>query len=401
MPINYIVLAIPVFFLLIGSELLVGRLQKREYYRLDDSINNMACGIVQQFLNVLMGTTLFTGYLFLYGHYHLFSIPHSSMVAWIACYVGFDFLHYWTHRMEHQVNVLWAVHVVHHQSEELNLSIGLRVGAFDYHTWVFQLPLAILGFPPVMFLAVSSFNQLYGFLIHTRAIGKLGPLEWIFNTPSHHRVHHARNPRYLDRNYAGTFIVWDRLFGTLAMEEEEPVYGTTTPLRSCNPVWANLSHWSELVEKARKVQRFSDRLRLLVARPGWNPPELGGSGGAPEVDGASPLTSRPLPASFRGYVLAQFVPVLLATVWLLNEQSVLPLSILVGCSVLVVGTLCVVGGLLEGRSWARRFERFRVPIFALLAIAGPAGSPGAAVLALLFALGSLRWLSQATVFSET
>ena len=124
--------------------------------------------------------------------------------AWVACYVGHDFLYYWFHRASHEVNVGWAAHVVHHQSEEYNLAVALRQGALQPAvSWVFYLPLAVLGFPPAMFLAVSSIDTLYQFWIHTRLVGRLGPLEWVLNTPSHHRVHHARNPRYIDSNYGG------------------------------------------------------------------------------------------------------------------------------------------------------------------------------------------------------
>ena len=127
-----------------------------------------------------------------------------------------------------------------------------------------------------MFLAVSAFNTLYQFWIHTRLVGRLGPLEWVLNTPSHHRVHHGRNPRYIDRNHGGMLIVWDRLFGTFAEEREEPVYGITKPLASWNPLWANLHYWVEMWDVARRAARPLDRLRVLWKRPGWRPDDLGG-----------------------------------------------------------------------------------------------------------------------------
>src|SRR6185295_5934812 len=265
---NYVVLAVPVFFLLIGLELFITRLQEKDYYTLSDSVTDLGCGLFQQFTEVALKTFLFAGYLFLYSHWRIFEIQSHSVAAWVGCLLGQDFLYYWFHRKSHEVNAFWAAHVVHHSSEEYNLSVALRQGAFQpVFSWIFYLPLAVIGFPPLMFLTVSSIDTLYQFWIHTRAIGKLGPLEGILNTPSNHRVHHGRNPKYIDRNHAGMFVIWDRMFGTYVAEQEEPVYGITTPLRSWNPVWANLHYWVDLSEKARRAARPLDKLRLFLARP--------------------------------------------------------------------------------------------------------------------------------------
>jgi len=154
-----------------------------------------------------------------------------------------------------------------------DLTVALRQGAFQaWFAWIFYLPLAVIGFPPLMFLTVSSFNTLYQFWIHTRTIGRLGPLELVLNTPSNHRVHHGRNPKYIDRNHGGTLIIWDRLFGTFQGEEEEPVYGITKPLASWNPVWANLHYWVELARTARRANRFSDQVRVFL-KPGVLDPQ--------------------------------------------------------------------------------------------------------------------------------
>jgi sterol desaturase/sphingolipid hydroxylase (fatty acid hydroxylase superfamily) len=263
---NYIVLAIPVFLLLILLELVITRLQEKDYYRLSDSISDLGCGILQQLLELLVKTGLFAGYLFLYGRYRLFDMASASVAVWIACFLGVDFLYYWFHRTSHEVNAFWAAHIVHHQSEEFNLSVALRQGAFQgTFSWIFYLPLAILGFPPLMFLSVTSVNTLYQFWIHTRVIGRLGPLEGVLNTPSNHRVHHGRDPKYIDRNHGGTLIVWDRLFGTYQAEEEEPVYGITKPLASWNPVWANLHYWAELLRSAPHAPRGGQATSLLDA----------------------------------------------------------------------------------------------------------------------------------------
>src|SRR4029078_7461883 len=259
---NYVVLAVPVFFLLICLELVITRIQEKDYYTLTDSVADLGCGLVSQLVEVALKTSLFAGYLFLYAHARLFAMPNHCLAAWAGGLLGVDFLYYWFHRKSHEVNAFWAAHVVHHSSEEYNLAVALRQGAFQSSfSWIFYLPLAVIGFPPLMFLTVSSVDSLYQFWIHTRAIGKLGPLEWILNTPSNHRVHHGRNPKYIDRNHGGILIVWDRLFGTYQKEEEEPAYGITTPLESWNPVWANLHYWVELGRKARRATRWADKVR--------------------------------------------------------------------------------------------------------------------------------------------
>src|SRR5262245_46980151 len=180
---NYVLLAVPVFFLLIGLELVIARIQERDYYSLGDSVADLGCGLVQQLLEAGIKTFLFAGYLTLYARWRLFEIPTASPAAWVGCLLGVDFLYYWFHRKSHEVNAFWAAHVVHHQSEEYNLAVALRQGAFQgAFSWIFYLPLALIGFPPLMFLAVSSIDTLYQFWIHTRAIGRLGPLERLLNT---------------------------------------------------------------------------------------------------------------------------------------------------------------------------------------------------------------------------
>ena len=393
MPVNYIVLAIPVFFALIALELVITRVLERDSYTLADSLNDLSCGIVQQLVEVFAKTFLFAGYVFLYEHWRRFDIPLSSALAWAACFLGVDCAYYWFHRTSHRVNAVWATHVVHHQSEEYNLAVALRQGAFQgWFSWVFYLPLALLGFPPLMFLTLSAFDTLYQFWIHTRVIGRLGPLEWVLNTPSHHRVHHACNPKYIDRNYAGTLIVWDRMFGTFKEEQDEPVYGITKPLKSWNPVWANLHVWADLVAKARRTTRLSDRLRLFLRPPGWQPQELGGFEPPPEVDRATyQKFAAPLPRGIALYALAQFVLVTLGVTALLFRQKEIGLPLLAVGAAAATSSLVAIGGLLERRPWAFTFEWARLGAIAIAiwvltgsAVTGSAATAVAAASALWF-----------------
>jgi sterol desaturase/sphingolipid hydroxylase (fatty acid hydroxylase superfamily) len=376
MPVNYIVLAIPVFFVLIALELVITRALEKDYYRLSDSLNDLSCGILQQLLEVFVKTALFAGYLYLY-RYRVADIPSASVTAWVACFLGVDFLYYWFHRLSHEVNAFWAAHVVHHQSEDYNLAVALRQGAFQgWFSWFFYLPLAIIGFPPLLFLAVSSFNTLYQFWIHTRTIGRLGPLEWVLNTPSNHRVHHGRNPKYIDRNHSGTLIVWDRLFGTYQEEEEEPVYGITNPLRSWNPVWANLHYWVELWRTAKRMRRLSDRLRLFVKPPGWRPEELGGFQTAPEVDAATYRKwDTPVPRWLALYGFVQFTAVLLAAALLLFRQGALSGAWLLAGAAFIAVSLVALGGLFERKRWAAPLEAARLLVLGGFFLVGCDGEP--------------------------
>ena len=396
MPVNYIVLAIPVFFALIGLELLLTRVLERDSYTLADSLNDLSCGIVQQLVEVFAKTALFAGYVFLYGAVRLFEIPLSAAWAWVVCFLGVDACYYWFHRVSHRVNAVWATHVVHHQSEEYNLAVALRQGAFQgWFSWVFYLPLAVLGFPPLMFLTLSAFDTLYQFWIHTRVVGKLGPLEWVLNTPSHHRVHHACNPKYIDRNYAGTLIIWDRMFGSFKEEQDEPVYGITKPLRSWNPVWANLHVWADLFGKARRTSRLADKLRLFWSPPGWQPADLGGFEPPPEVDRATyQKYLTPLPRGLAVYAFVQFVLILLGTTWLLFRQGGMtpPLRSLAALAAVV--SLVAVGGLFERKAWAAGIERARLamaPLVVWLATGAVTWTGLAAVVAAGCALWLSRW----------
>jgi hypothetical protein len=309
-----------------------------------------------------------------------------------------DFLYYWFHRTSHEVNAFWAAHVVHHQSEEYNLAVALRQGAFQSaFSWIFYLPLALIGFPPLMFLTVSSIDTLYQFWIHTRAIGRLGPLEWVLNTPSNHRVHHGRNPKYIDRNHGGILIVWDRLFGTYQKEEEEPAYGITTPLRSWNPVWANVHYWVELAEKAGRTTRLADKVRLFLKPPGWQPADLGGFVPAPEVDPGHVKYETAAPGGLALYVFVQFLIVLGGTTALLFRQDDLAAGPRAAAAAAILLTLVALGGLLERKAWAFSLETVRVFLIATVAVGAVAvgGLPiTMAAAAVVASVALLAWLSR-------
>lgn len=360
MKVDYIALSIPVFFILIGIELGYAVYKKLNYYRLNDSLANLSQGIGSQLIGIFLKTGTFYGYLYIFEHWRFYTFP-NSVWTWLLLFIGVDFFYYWFHRLSHEINALWAAHIVHHQSEEYNLTVALRQSWFQSgFAWIFYLPLAFAGFEPMMFLTVSAFNTLYQFWIHTRAIGNMGILEWILNTPSHHRVHHGSNPKYIDKNHAGTLIIWDRMFGTFQKEEEEVVYGITKPLASWNPVWANFHYWAELVQSARMASSIRSKIKQFIMPPGWFPEELGGMQYPKEINLKSYHKYNPeYNRRFNGYILFHFLITLILASILLFTVDQMETGHLVLCCVLIINGLLSYGALMEGKSWSGKIEYFR------------------------------------------
>lgn len=249
---DLILLAVPFFFVLIAVELVADRVRGQRNFTLADSINSLSTGALSTSTGLLTKGVGLVTYALAYEHLALVRLPSEAWWVWLLAFILYDFCYYWLHRLGHERNVLWAAHSVHHQSEEYNLTTALRQTSSGFiFSWVFYLPLALLGVPPLVFITVASLNLLYQFWVHTRHIPKLGWLEWVLITPSNHRVHHAQNPAYLDRNYGGVFILWDRLFGTFKEEDpaEPVVFGVTTPLASWNPLWANLQFYAQALAR--------------------------------------------------------------------------------------------------------------------------------------------------------
>lgn len=406
---DVIQLSIPFFFLLIGVELAGSRLRGRSVYRLNDSIADLSLGITSQITGI--ATKLLTVGLFAYVSLNwsvqqFTGLPDWPMqrlgtwpglLGWTIGFLAVDLAFYWSHRKSHEVNVLWAGHVVHHSSEEYNLTVALRQSSLHgLFTWIFYLPLAFLGMPWEMFVACYGLNLVYQFWIHTREVGRLGVLEWFLNTPSHHRVHHGVNPKYQDRNYAGVFIIWDRLFGTFTPEDEEPVYGITKPLGSWNPVWANVHVFAEIGRNVRLARGWRNRLRVIFGSPSWRPPEAGEPVVAPEV---SPATFQkydpPVPAAVARYALVQFVMTLLAAVALLDAAGALPILHLLAGGFYIVLALSNLGSLLELRGWVVPLDAARHCVLAgaALVLLATAGAPAVWALGgLAMSLLSLAWL---------
>ena len=267
--------AVPVFVALIILEMVVARRTGRGRYETKDTFASLAMGLGNRVVSIIGGGALvYACFVFVYQ----FRLIDAMPVAWwtvLLCFIADDFAYYWFHRIAHERRWFWASHVIHHSSQHYNLSTALRqtwTGKVSF-SFIFGLPLALVGFPPAMILFVGGINLVYQFWIHTELIKRMGPFELIFNTPSHHRVHHATNPNYLDANYAGTLIIWDKMFGTFIPEDdrEKPRYGIVKNLTTFNPVMIALHEWIAIAKDVAGAKNLREVAGYLFGPPGWSP----------------------------------------------------------------------------------------------------------------------------------
>lgn len=262
------VFAVPLFALMIAGEALWSYMKGASYYRdRVDTWTNIFLGFMSLVFGALFGLGTYYIYEFAYS-IAPYQFPANAWWTWVVLFFVDDLAYYIFHRVSHESRLFWNFHVVHHSSEEYNLSVAVRQSWFSgiLH-WLFYAPVMLLGFAPWMFALMHGFNLLYQFWIHTKLIDKLGPFEYIFNTPSHHRVHHGVNESYLDKNYAGVLIIWDRMFGSFIVETEEPRYGIIKPLKSYNPLWINTHGWAEMFAAMRERQGIWNKVRCVFASP--------------------------------------------------------------------------------------------------------------------------------------
>ena len=264
--------AIPAFVLLVIAEWYYSNKEQKALYETKDAFSSMALGIG----NVISGfgsKVLVFGAFFLVYKFRIYTLDASLWWVWVLAFFGDDFSYYWFHRSSHHIRFFWASHVVHHTSERYNLAAALRqtwTGNFT-GSFVFWLWMPFVGFHPLMVMLLQQVSLIYQFWIHTEAIKKMpAPFEFIFNTPSHHRVHHATNLQYLDRNHAGILIIWDRMFGTFQPEEERPVYGLTKNVNTFNPVRIAFHEWVNLVRDVKRSKSLSNSVKYLLNPPGWS-----------------------------------------------------------------------------------------------------------------------------------
>jgi sterol desaturase/sphingolipid hydroxylase (fatty acid hydroxylase superfamily) len=363
-PNQIIVLATPVFFLLIAIEFAISRSRQRRragtkpHYRLSDAINSISLGMLSQVSNVFTGLLRVGIYTAVCASLSL--VPAQAADAfwtsppgWLAALVFYDFCYYWLHRMGHESAVLWAAHVVHHQSQDYNLSTALRQTSSGVLLgWVFYLPMALAGVPPLVFGVVALIDLLYQFWVHTELVGKLGRFDRWFCSPSNHRVHHAVNEAYVDRNYGGILMLWDHLFGSFTDERDDDacVYGTRSPLESWDPLWANAEVYWALAQDSWHAQHWGDKVRVWTRPPGWRPADVAARFPKPPFD-MQQLRRFDPPASRPVQVIAglHFVALLGGVAAFLWEADGIAIgAALTWAAALTAGLWCV-GAVLQGR----------------------------------------------------
>ena len=265
-------ISVPIYALVIVTEILYSYWFHKKYYSVKGVLSNLYLTSLNMALDLLIRGICLLVLLFFYK-YRFLEINYSlhPVLYWVSLLLLQDFMFYWLHRIDHYCRFFWAVHVTHHSSEEFNLTVGFRSSVFQpLYRFIYFIPLSLLGFNPLDTLFMYAATQIYGILIHTRTVGKLGILEWVFSTPSHHRVHHASNIKYLDKNMGMVLIIWDRLFGTFANEDETVVYGLTANINTYNPVTMVFHEWKALYNDFKIAKGLKNKLGYVFGPPGWS-----------------------------------------------------------------------------------------------------------------------------------
>ena len=363
---NFVPYAVPFFLLLILVELAWGWLKGKNTYRINDSLNSLSLGLLSTvtklvFLNI--GLLVFSN---IWQNYAIWSFDMASTSHWLLGLLLYDFLYYWYHRISHERQFFWGSHVVHHQSEEYNLSTALRQTSTSFlTTWIFYIPCFFLGMPIYMYVSIATAQLIYQFWVHTQHIGKLGFLEWFFVSPSNHRVHHAQNPEYIDKNYGGLLIIWDRIFGTFKEEDEEvePIYGIRVPLKSWNPLWANLHIFVNMARDAWHTNNWKDKFRVIWAPTGWRPKDVAQRYTVEKSDLSRFEKYDPKLSMWTKYaVIGQYFLLSIFHFWSMEQEAKLPYELLFAVVITQLLTVMVIGAFLDGKPLVRGLELSRLVV---------------------------------------
>lgn len=267
-----LMITVPIYAIVIGAEIIYSYIKQKHFYSVKGVIANVYLTSLNMGLDLLIRGVCLAVLLYFYQFkFVVIDSDAHPYLYWISLLVFQDFMFYWLHRVDHYSRFFWAVHVTHHSSEEFNLTVGFRSSVFQpLYRFIYFIPLVLIGFQPLDILFIYAATQIYGILIHTKTIGKLGILEFILSTPSHHRVHHASNIKYLDKNMGMFLIIWDRLFGTFAKEEETVVYGLTANVNSYNPVTMVFHEWKAIFKDVVKTKGLKNKLGYVFGPPGWS-----------------------------------------------------------------------------------------------------------------------------------
>ena len=398
MTLNVYAVATPFVLALALLEFAYCAVRKNGYYGFQDSIASFGTAILNQCVNVGVAFLVLP----LFGALARFSLWHlgaRTPLELAALFLGVDFLFYWFHRFGHRTNIGWAAHAPHHSTEELNYAVALRASVTQrLFSFLFYWPMVLVGFSPDAVVAMVAFHLVLQFIPHTRVVPRLP--RWIeswMNTPSHHRVHHARNDCYIDKNYGGFLIIWDKLFGSYADEVEPCSYGVTAPPNTWDPTIINFQTWSKLVSDAMATKDRWDQLRIWVMPTGWRPADLSPRPPAGWRDGTRELKFRSTELSgVRAYLVVQLVCGLVFMLLVSHHASPFSSPQKIGFTLELWAMATAWAAMLESRSWALGLETLRVAAIWLslsLWLAAGAMAPLVPVAAGAWTLASVTWLA--------
>lgn len=357
---NYLAFAMPAFFLFVYIEYKLAQHRKKEHlFKYESSVSNISIGIAERLINLFVSASFYQVYYFVYNNYKLFDIP-NNWIVWIALILATDFVWYWYHRLGHEVNLFWAAHIVHHQSEEFNLTASARITTIQaLIRTVFWCILPLAGFHPTMVITMLLVHGGYSFFTHTQVLNRIKWLEYIFITPSLHGVHHASDEKYLDKNYGDMFVFWDKMFGTFQAEEEQPKYGLTHPLKSYSFLWMHFHYYFEIYESYRRADTFKGKWQAVFGSPAYMDQDI-----RPELEKKF-LQDRRLrlkELKFKGYLAMQIAISVLMLTWFTFFFNSYQIEDKLFYLSFILITLINCGALLEQRKWIYYLEYFRLGI---------------------------------------
>lgn len=363
MQLNILGFAIPLFVGFILLEYFIAKKKGLDYFNLHNSIANVSIGVAERLADVFVAGVFYFVYDTVQKKYGLFHIS-SGVFMWILLFLATDFIWYWYHRLGHVINLFWMAHIVHHQSEDYNLTVSARItvlqAIFRHGFW---LVLPFLGFNAGMITAILLVHGLYPFFIHTRLIGKLGILEYILVTPSHHRVHHASNEKYLDKNYGDVLIIWDKLLGTFVKEEEEPVYGLTKPLNTYSFLWQHFHFFIELYLAVKNTTGLKEKIKVVFGRPDKVDPSLRKKAESIfHIHQNETAIDKPL----NKYVIGQMIVLLISLSLFILFEAYASVNIKIAFSLITILTLINCGAIMEQKRWVFYMEYIRLAVILYL-----------------------------------
>ncbi|GFT96528.1 alkylglycerol monooxygenase [Nephila pilipes] len=365
---NYIDSTYTDLVMLVILEIFISRLLKKPYIRINDSIANLSQGMLMEFTRIFVPGGRVALYMYIHLKFRLVDLPWNSPVTWWICFLGVDFVYYWTHRGAHTINILWATHIVHHSSEDYNIMTNVRQSILQaFLLWMLYLPLALIV-PVTAFLVHLQFSYIYQFWIHTELIRSLGPLEYILNTPSHHRVHHGANKNSIDKNFGGTLIIWDRLFGTFEAEKEEIVYGLTHPVGTFGIMQIQFNYCVDMYNKCRQYKGWKNKLSVFIKGPGWSPgkPWLGDPKDIPEIKAPAKKYNPYLPGWCKIYTIWHFFLIIQGYSSIMNMYTIFPSAVLYSTLTFEIISLIFIGLFLDRSIYAQNVEIMRCVIFFII-----------------------------------